>query len=54
MNKALRNAIMGRSNLLNKFVNNRTTENWEGYRKQRNKCVKIGNNARREHFKKLE
>ena len=54
MNKALRKAIMRRSNLLNKFLNNRTTENWESYRKQRNKCVKIENNARYEYFKKLD
>ena len=54
MNKALPKAIMRRSNLLNKFVNNRTTENWKSYRKQRNKCVKIRNNARREYFKKLD
>ena len=54
MNKALRKVIMRRSNLLNKFVNNRTTENWESYRKQRNKCVKIRNNTRREYFKKLD
>ena len=54
MNKALRKAIMRRSNLLNKFVNNRTTENWESYHKQRNKCVKIRNIARREYFKKLD
>ena len=45
---------MRRPNLLNKFVNNRTTENWESYRKQRNKCVKIRNNARRDYFKKLD
>ena len=45
---------MTQQNLLNMlFVNNRTTENWENYRKQRNKCVKIRNNARREYFKKL-
>ena len=54
MNKALRKAIMRRSNLLSKFVNNRTTENWESYRKQRNKCVKIRNNAWCEYFKKLD
>ena len=54
MNKALRKAIIRRSNLLNKFVNNITTKNWESYRKQRNKCVKIRSNARREYFKKLD
>ena len=51
---ALQAAIMRRSNLLNKFVNNRTTENWESYPKQCNKCVKIRNNARHEYFKKLD
>ena len=54
MNKALRKAIMRRSNLLNKLVNNRTTENWESYRKQCNKCVQIRNNAQCEYFKKLD
>ena len=52
--KALRKAILRGSNLLNKFVNNRTTENWESHHKQRNKCVKIRNNARCDYFKKLD
>ena len=41
INKAPSKRCLRRPNLLNKFVNNRTTENWKRYGKQRNKCTKI-------------
>ena len=41
MNKALRKAIMVRSNLKNKYNKNRAGENWDSHKKQRNFCVSL-------------
>ena len=41
MGKVLRKAIMVRSKLKNKYNKNRTEENWDSYKKQRNFCVNL-------------
>ena len=41
MNKALGKAIMTRSRLKNKFNKNSSTKNWNSYKKQRNFCLKL-------------
>ena len=39
MNKFLQKAVMNRSRLKNKYLRNKTSENREAYKKQRNTCV---------------
>ena len=51
MNKELSKAIMSRSRLRNKFNKNKTPENWEKYRIQRNKCTSINKKAKKDFFK---
>ena len=41
MTKALRKVIMKRSELENKYVKNKTKENFISYKKQRNFCSKL-------------
>ena len=41
MTRALRKATMLRSRLRNKYNEDRTAENWNKFRKQRNSCVKL-------------
>ena len=41
MNKFLQKAVMNRPRLKNKYLRNKTSENWEAYKKQRNTCVYI-------------
>ena len=41
MTKALRKAIMKRSELESKYVKNKTNENLKAYKKQRNFCSKL-------------
>lgn len=40
-NKSFRKAIMTRSRLTNKFNKNSSAENWNGYKRQRNFCLKF-------------
>ncbi len=35
----------------NKFIKNRCNENWQAYRKQRNKCTSLNRQAKKAHFK---
>ena len=44
---------MQRSRYKNSYFKNKTVENWERYRKQRNDCVKATKKAKREYFEKL-
>ena len=44
MTKMLRKAIMLRSKLKNKYNENRSTENWDNYKQQRNFCVSLFHN----------
>ena len=41
MTKTLRKAIMRRSHLKNKYLKNRSNENWKIYKKQRNFCTNL-------------
>ena len=41
MTCALRKATMLRSRLRNKYNEDRTVENWNNFRRQRNSCVKL-------------
>ena len=40
-NKSFRKAIITRSRLTNKFNKNSSAENWNGYKRQRNFCLKL-------------
>ena len=53
MSKALRKAIMVRSKLKNKYNKNRTGENWDSYKKQRNFCVNLLRKTKKDYFSDL-
>ena len=53
MTKALRKAIMERSELENKHVKNKTNENLKSYKKQRNFCSKLYKKERKNVMKCL-
>ncbi len=50
MNKKLKKAIWTRKRLFKKFQSNRSNENWEKYRKQRNACVDLRRQSMRNYF----
>ena len=50
--KTLRKAWYKRSRLRNKFNKNKTTENWELFKKQRNKCTSLKRKALSRYFEK--
>ena len=52
MTKNLSKAIMTRSRLRRKFNKNKSEENWENFRKQRNKCTAIKMRCKTEFFEK--
>ena len=54
MTKALRKAIMNRTRLRNIYCKDRTVDNLEAFKKQRNKCVKILRHAKNDFFKGLD
>ena len=47
MNKFLQKAVMNRSRLKNKYLRNKTSENLEAYKKQRNTCVYMFRNGKK-------
>ena len=51
MTKALRKAIMNRTHLRNRYKKDRTDENKKAFKKQRNLCVKLPREAKREYYK---
>ena len=53
MTKALRKAIMHRSKLKNIFHKTRAKEDWNNYKKQRNFCVNLLRNTKKDYFQKL-
>ena len=53
MNKALSKAIMQRSKLRNIFLKNKTEENRNNYRKQRNLCAILLKKSEREFYGNL-
>ena len=50
MSKALRKAVMVRSKLKNKYNKNRTGENWDTYKKQRNFCVNLLRKTKKDYL----
>ena len=54
MNRTLHKAFMQRTRLKNKYNNNRTADNWEAFRRQRNLCVKISRKAKRDFYNQLD
>ena len=53
MTKALRKAIVHRSKLKNIFHKTRAKEDWNNYKKQRNFCVNLLRNTKKDYFQKL-
>ena len=54
MTKELKKAIMHRSKLKNKFNRNRTDDNWNKYKQQRNKCVAMLRRKKLIYYKNLD
>ena len=52
--RALRKAIVLRSRLRNRHNKSRTAENWNSFRKQRNRCVKFFRQAKKDYYSKLD
>ena len=53
MSKDLSKQIMIRSRLRNKFNRHKTTQNWNAYKAQQNKCISIRRRNIRNHFSSL-
>ena len=53
MTKALRKVIMHRSKLKSIFHKTRAIEDWKNYKKQRNFCVNLPCNIKKDYFLKL-
>ena len=54
MTKALPKAIYTCTNLCNRYNKSRSQENWNAYKKQRNKCVKILQHAKLDYYKTFD
>ena len=54
MTKELRKAIMHRSKLKNKYNRNRTDDNWNKFKQQRNKCVTILRRTKLHYYQHLD
>ena len=54
MNKKLSKAIMTRSRLRNKYKRNPTNSNETNFKKQRNYCVKLSRQSKKDYFNKLD
>ena len=54
MTKSLRKAIMTRSRLKNRFHKNRSLENWNDFKRQRNICVQLLRKTKKEYFENLD
>ena len=52
--KALRKAIMKRSCLRNRFNKNRTDDNKKAFKKQKNLCVKLLREAKRDYYANID
>ena len=53
MTKSLRKVIMLRSKLKNNFKKQRSDENWDNYKKQRNFCVKLPRQTKGKYFRDI-
>ena len=54
MTRALRKATMLRSRLRDKYNEDRTAENWNKFRKQRNSCVMLFRKEKRNYYNSLD
>ncbi len=54
MNRTLHKAFMLRTRLKNKYNKNRTADNWDAFRRQRNLCVKLSRQAKRCFYNQLD
>ena len=54
MTKALRKAIMNRTHLRNRYNNDKTDDNKKAFKKQRNLCVKLLREAKREYYTNID
>ena len=54
MNKTLSKAIMTRSRLRNRYNNNPSENNLIAYKKQRNLCVKLSRNSKRDYYNNIK
>ena len=54
MTKAIRKAIMRRSKFKNIFHKTRAKEDWNNYKKQRNFCVNLLCNTKKNYFESTE
>ena len=54
MTKALRKAIYTRTSPLNTYNKNRTQENWNALKRERNKCVKMLGQHKIDYYKNLD
>ena len=54
MTKELRKAIMHRSKLRNRYNKKQTVDNFNAYKKQRNRCVKILRKTKRNYYRNLD
>ena len=54
MNRTLHKAFMRRTRLKNKYNKNRTAENWNAFRRQRNLCVKLSRKAKSEFYDEID
>ena len=53
MTKTLKKAIMHRSKFKNIYIKNRTGDNWESYKEQRNFCENLLRKTRNDYFQNL-
>ena len=54
MNRTLRKAIMTRSKLKRRYILDRTTVNFEKYKKQRNICVNLLRKIKKQYFNSID
>ena len=54
LTKTLRNAIMFKSQLKNKFIKSRNNEDWSNYKKQRNFCTNFLKTFKQNYFGQLD
>ena len=54
MNRTLRKAFMLRTTLKNRYNKNRSADNWDAFRRQRNFCVKLSRKVNRDFYNQLD
>ena len=54
MNRTLRKAFMLRTRRKNRYNKNRSADNWDAFRRQRNFCVKLSRKVKRDFYNQLD